>query len=77
MGESALFQTVKSAFNEDGWGFSEIPDREVIQAGFEAHHTRVNLHVQAFSELSAVFGRVGIGIERQTLRQKGSVSPNW
>ena len=54
MGDSLLFLTVKSAFDEEGWGYTEVPDQEVIQAGFEAHHTRVNLHVQAFPELPAV-----------------------
>ncbi len=51
---SKLYTTVKSAFDEDGWGYSEVPGREVIRAGFEGHHTRISLHVQAFPELQAV-----------------------
>lgn len=51
---SALFETVKAVFSGENWAFSEVPDREVIQAGFEAHHTRIELHVQAFPELAAV-----------------------
>lgn len=51
---SALFAAVKAVFDAEGWQFAEIPGRAVLQAGFEAHHTRVDLHVQAFPELSAV-----------------------
>ena len=51
---SALFSAVKGVFAGEGWDFREIPGRAVLQAGFEAHHTRVDLHVQAFPELNAV-----------------------
>lgn len=51
---SALFETVKAVFSGENWAFSEVPGREVVQAGFEAHFTRVNLHVQAFPELGAI-----------------------
>ncbi len=51
---SPLFEAVKAVFAAEGWDYHQIPGREVIQAGFEAHHTRVNLHVQAFPELNAV-----------------------
>lgn len=50
----ALFRAVKAAFEREGWAFREIPGRTVIHAGFEAHHTRVELHVQVFPELKAV-----------------------
>ncbi|MCB1230688.1 MAG: YbjN domain-containing protein [Verrucomicrobiae bacterium] len=52
--KSALFAAVKKVFAAEGWDFHEIPGRAVIQAGFEAHHTRVELHVQAFPALNAV-----------------------
>jgi len=51
---SVLFETVKAVFNAENWAFSEVPGREVVQAGFEAHHTRIELHVQAFPELAAI-----------------------
>jgi hypothetical protein len=51
---SALFAAVKELFDAEGWAYHAIPGRAVIQAGFEAHHTRVELHVQAFPELNAV-----------------------
>ena len=52
--KSALFSAVKAVFDAEGWAFHEIEARAVVQAGFEAHHTRVELHVQAFPELNAV-----------------------
>ncbi len=51
---SELYSTVLSTFDSNGWSYSEVSDREVVRAGFEAHHTRVNLHVQVFEPLSAV-----------------------
>ncbi len=35
---SELYGTVKGAFESAGWAFAEVDDREVIRAGFEAHH---------------------------------------
>lgn len=51
---SALFASVKALFDAEDWAYHAITGRAVIQAGFEAHHTRVELHVQAFPELNAV-----------------------
>ena len=52
--DSRLFAAVKAVFDAEGWAYHAVPGRAVIQAGFEAHHTRVELHVQAFPELNAV-----------------------
>ncbi|MEX2579472.1 MAG: hypothetical protein WD342_10475 [Verrucomicrobiales bacterium] len=54
MVHSELYSTILAAFDEAGWEYAEIGDREVIRAGFEAHHARVELHVQAFEKLPAV-----------------------
>lgn len=54
MVNSELYSTILHAFREAGWAFTEVEGREVIRAGFEAHHTRVELHLQAFEPLSAV-----------------------
>ncbi|NRB75592.1 MAG: hypothetical protein HRU46_14615 [Verrucomicrobiales bacterium] len=54
MVHSELFATVLSTFETNGWNYSEVSGREVIRAGFEAHHTRVNLHVQVFEPLAAI-----------------------
>jgi hypothetical protein len=51
---SELYSTVLAAFNEAGWAFTEVEGREVIRAGFEAHHARVDLHLQVFEPLAAV-----------------------
>lgn len=51
---SELFKTVLSVFSESGWANQVVEGREVLRAGFEAHHTRVQLHVQVFAPLSAV-----------------------
>ena len=53
-GPSPLLATVLALFKKEGWACQEVPGREVIQASFEAHHTRVDLHVQAFPALRAV-----------------------
>ncbi|MDF1826483.1 MAG: hypothetical protein P1U68_17695 [Verrucomicrobiales bacterium] len=52
MSTSPLYSSIKNAFDSAGWSYAEVADREVIRAGFEAHHTRVDLHVQAFEKLS-------------------------
>lgn len=52
MSTSPLYSSIKKAFESAGWNFAEVDGREVIRAGFEAHHTRVDLHVQAFEKLA-------------------------
>lgn len=51
---SELYSTALAAFEEAGWKFEKVEGREVIRAGFEAHHTRVELHLQIFDGLRAV-----------------------
>lgn len=47
---SPLYATTLQAFQERGWHYREVPDREVVEADFEAHHTKVPLHVQVFGK---------------------------
>lgn len=54
MSYSELYSSIKAAFENAGWAYSEVEGREVIACGFEAQHTRVSLHVQAFSEINTV-----------------------
>jgi len=54
MNSSELFSTVLSAFQSAGWQYEQVEGREVIRAGFEAHHARVELHVQVFEPIRAV-----------------------
>jgi hypothetical protein len=51
---SELFAKVLSVFAEEGWACHEVAEQEVLRAGFEAHHARVDLHVQVFPSLAAV-----------------------
>jgi len=45
---------VEEVFGKNGWLAELVEGREVLRAGFEAHHTRVDLVVQAFPELNAL-----------------------
>ncbi len=49
-----LFKAIQASFEAKQWAFGVIPDREVLEASFEAHHTRVRVHVQAFAPIQAV-----------------------
>lgn len=51
---SRLFAAVEAAFARMSWAGRRVPGREVMEADFEAHHTRVRVHVQAFAEVNAV-----------------------
>ena len=50
MPHSALFAATLSAFKAQSWVYREVPGMEVIEADFEAHHTKVPLHVQVYGE---------------------------
>lgn len=49
-----LLTQVIQSFEANGWAFASVENADVIEAGFEAHHGRVHLHVQAFPPLNAV-----------------------
>lgn len=51
---SELYSTALAAFDSAGWNYQQVEGREVLRAGFEAHHTRVDLHLQVFEPLRAV-----------------------
>ncbi len=46
--------SVEEAFGQNGWYCELVEGREVIRAGFDAHHTRVDLIAQAFPQLNAL-----------------------
>ena len=46
--------TVEETFGTNGWHCELIEGRDVLRAGFEAHHTRVDLIVQAHPQLNAL-----------------------
>ena len=47
-------QSVSDAFNQQDWQHEIIEGREVITTAFDAHHTRVQLFAQAFTQLNAL-----------------------
>ncbi len=49
-----LFDTVKRAFAQRGWHCDVVAGRDVVEAFFEAHHTRVRVHAQVFADIRAV-----------------------
>ena len=49
-----LYTKIKEAFELENWEFREIEDKNVIEAQFEAHHTKIPLHAQSFEELMAI-----------------------
>jgi hypothetical protein len=51
---SALHVTVLEAFKSMGWDYRLVPDMEVVECAFEAHHTRVVLHAQSHAEQGVV-----------------------
>jgi hypothetical protein len=51
---SALHASVINAFKNMGWEYHVVTGMEVIESRFEAHHTKVFLHVQSFDEAGIV-----------------------
>ncbi len=51
---SPLFETLQRALTRRGWHSEPVPGREVLEAVFEAHHTRVRVHAQVFADIRAV-----------------------
>jgi len=47
---SALYAATLTTFKAQGWHYREVSGMEVIEADFEAHHTKVPLHVQIYGE---------------------------
>lgn len=51
---SALHASVLSAFKSMGWAYHPVPDQEVLEAAFEAHHGKIPLHVQSFDSAGMI-----------------------
>ncbi len=51
---SIQIQSVMDAFGQQGWQFEHLEGRDVIRTAFEAYHTQVHLHAQAFPQLNAL-----------------------
>jgi hypothetical protein len=52
--ETNLFIGLCQAMDRQRWSYQRVAEREVAEAAFEAHHTRVRLHVQVFAEIEAL-----------------------
>ena len=50
MPSTPLIEQVAVAFEAAGWQCRRVEGQAVIESEFEAHHTKVPLHVQAFDE---------------------------
>ena len=46
--------SVEETFGQNGWHCELVEGRDVLRAGFEAHHTRVDLIAQAHPPLNAL-----------------------
>lgn len=46
--------SVEEAFGRNGWHCELVEGRDVLRAGFDAHHTRVDLIAQAYPSLNAL-----------------------
>jgi hypothetical protein len=51
---SLQFNSVIEAFGQQGWHHDLVEGREVLQTQFEAHHTRVHVLAQAFTNINAL-----------------------
>ena len=63
---SALYSATLSAFKTQGWIYREVSGMEVIEADFEAHHTKVPLHVQIYGEpnIASVVARASVAVPK-------------
>ena len=58
---SPLFTVVEETFARMKWTGRRVPGREVLEADFDAHHTRLRVVVQAFPEVNAVSVGTALG----------------
>ncbi len=49
-----LIAGIQDVFRNNGWECEAVPGMPVVETGFEAHHGRLNLHVQAYGVIGAV-----------------------
>lgn len=54
MAISRQLHSVIDAFGRQGWHCEQVEGREVLTTAFEAHHTHIHLHAQAFPNLNAL-----------------------
>jgi hypothetical protein len=50
----SLLPGIQEIFRNNGWIFAPVPGAPVIESGFEAHHGRIMVHVQAYDSIGAI-----------------------
>ena len=51
---SMQITSVKEIFGQNGWDCQLVEGRDVLRTAFEAHHTHIQLHAQAFPPINAL-----------------------
>jgi len=66
---SLQIKSVSDAFNEQGWQHEFIEGRDVINTAFEAHHTRVQLFAQTFTQINSltIVGETSMPVDESKL----------
>ena len=49
-----LLENVENALRQQGWAFVRVEGQDVLELQFEAHHTRIPLHIQTFENIRAL-----------------------
>ncbi|MBU6300379.1 MAG: hypothetical protein KGS60_02395 [Verrucomicrobia bacterium] len=52
--DETLITGIREVFQQNGWACETVPGIPVVETGFEAHHGRLHLHVQAYGAIGAV-----------------------
>lgn len=66
---SRQIQSVEQTFGQNGWHCELLEGRDVLRAGFEAHHTHISLFAQAFTPLNAlsIVGEIPLNVPESHL----------
>ena len=64
---SIQIQSVMDAFGKQAWQFEHLEGKDVIRTVFEAYHTQVHLHAQAFPQINAlsIVGEAPLSVEME------------
>lgn len=70
-----MFHQITSLFDQQGWNYHKVEEQNVIESGFEAHHSKVSLHIQAFPDRDtlSVVGRSSHTIRPEYLPTAGEL----
>ncbi len=76
---SALHAAVINAFKSMGWQYRVVPDVEVVECWFEAHHAKVLLHAQTHAEanLVSVVSNASFNVRSNKELNLGNLEVDW